>query len=266
MNNLYRELAPISQAAWSQIEDEARDTFRRRIAGRRVVDVSDAAGYGFSAVGSGHLSDVESPAHGVQARRREVYPVVELRVPFTVSRVAIDDVERGSTDSDWDPVKEAAEQIAAAEDRTVLYGIDSIGIPGIVPRSSNRTVTLPDDVRAYPGAVAKAMNELRLVGVDGKYSVLLSADLYTQVAETTDHGYPVLRHLESIVGEGSIVWAPAMDGALVISERGGDYDLLLGQDLSIGYLSHDKDNVELYLQETLTFRVNTDEASVVIGH
>ena len=40
MNNLYRDLAPITEAAWEEIELEATRTFKRHIAGRRVVDVS----------------------------------------------------------------------------------------------------------------------------------------------------------------------------------------------------------------------------------
>lgn len=265
MNNLHRELAPISDAAWGEIEEEARRTFSRRIAGRRVVDTSEPEGTAFSALGTGHLSAADSPVDGVTAHVRDVQPVMELRVPFTVSRAAVDDVDRGSTDSDWDPVKAAAEQIASAEDRTVFYGSQAANITGIVTSSSNAPIELPADVADYPGAVAKAINALRLVGVKGEYSLLLSADHYTAVAETTDHGYPVLEHLDRIVGGGNIIWAPALDGAVLISERGGDYQLTLGQDLSIGYLSHDAESIELYLQESLTFRVNTTEASVVLG-
>lgn len=264
MNNLHRELAPISAAAWSEIEDEARRTFARRIAGRRVVDVGEPQGIGFSARGTGHLEALSSPVKGVLAHRREVQPVVELRAPFVVSREAIDDVERGSSDSDWQPVKDAAEQIACAEDRAVFYGVEGAGIGGIAPSSSNAAIALPDDVRDYPSAVAQAINTLRLAGVSGEYSLLLSADVYTSVAETTDHGYPIRDHLARIVQDGSIIWAPALDGALLVSERGGDFELSLGQDLSIGYLAHDAESVELYLQETLTFRVNTAEASVVL--
>jgi uncharacterized linocin/CFP29 family protein len=38
MNNLHRELAPISDAAWSQIEEETTRTFKRHLARRRAVD------------------------------------------------------------------------------------------------------------------------------------------------------------------------------------------------------------------------------------
>ena len=44
----------------------------------------------------------------------------------------------------------------------------------------------------------------------------------------------------------------------------GDFDLQLGTDVSIGYLSHDAESVQLYLQETLTFLAYTAEASVAL--
>ncbi len=262
MDNLHRELAPISDAAWQEIEDEARRTFTRDIAGRRVVDVIGPAGFELSAVGTGHLRSTESPVDGVTARERLSMPIVELRSPFTVTREAVDDVERGSSDSDWQPVKDAAKSIASAEDRLILRGGAS-GITGIGPSSSNDALTLPEDVRDLTDVVAQGVSELRLAGVDGPYNLLLSAATYTDVAETTDHGYPVRDHLSRMLYDGSIVWAPALEGALLVSSRGGDYELHLGQDLSIGYDSHDGDGIRLYLQETLTFLALTEEASVL---
>ena len=72
MNNLHRELAPISGAAWAQIEEEASRTFKRYIAGRRVVDVEGPAGVAFSAVGTGHLKSIAASKDGITARQREV--------------------------------------------------------------------------------------------------------------------------------------------------------------------------------------------------
>lgn len=261
MNNLHRELAPISDAAWDEIEEEAKRTFTRDIAGRRVVDVVGPGGFEVSALGTGHLRSVESPADGVVARERLVQPLVELRAPFTVTRDAVDDVERGSKDSDWQPVKDAAKSIASAEDRLVLHG-GAPGIVGIAPSSDNEALALPSAINDLPDVVAQGVSELRLAGVDGPYNLLLSAEIYTAVAETTDHGYPVREHLSRMLYDGAIIWAPALRGALLVSSRGGDYELHLGQDLSIGYESHDGDGIRLYLQETLTFLALTAEASV----
>jgi uncharacterized linocin/CFP29 family protein len=176
----------------------------------------------------------------------------------------VDDVERGAKDSDWQPVKDAAKQLAFAEDRAVFEGFGAGGITGVRAGSSNPSVPLPTDVRDYPTAVSQALTALRLAGVDGPYSLLLSADAYTEVAETTDHGYPIREHIARVLGAGEIIWAPAIEGALLLSTRGGDYELHLGQDLSIGYLSHDAYRVELYLQESFTAFVQTAEAAVVM--
>jgi uncharacterized linocin/CFP29 family protein len=263
MNNLHRELAPISDAAWSQIEEEASRTIKRYLAGRRVVDVQGPNGVAFSAVGTGHLRNVAAPGDGILARQREVKPLVELRVPFALDRQQIDDVERGANDSDWQPVKDAARLLAFAEDRAIFEGYAAAGIGGIREGTSNPFLTLPADVLSYPDVIAQALSQLRLVGVNGPYSVLLGADAYTKLSETSDHGYPVLRHIKSLV-DTEIIWAPAVTGAFVLATRGGDFGLYIGEDVSIGYLGHDDKRVQLYLEETFTFLLLTTEASVAL--
>ena len=265
MNNLHRDLAPISAAAWADIEAEARRTFTENIAGRRVVDVIGPTDSLLHGVGTGHLQTLDAPADGVEAHGREIRPIVEFRVPFTVDRQAIDDVERGARDSDWQPVKDAARKIALVEDNAIVDGFTAGGIDGLRATASNAPVELPEDVRQIPDAVAHALAELRLAGVAGPYSLLLSADTYTTVAETTDYGYPIRDHIARVLQDGEIIWAPAIEGAFLLSARGGDYSLHIAEDLSIGYLSHDADTVQLYFTESLTFLVYTAEASVALA-
>jgi len=264
MNNLYRDLAPVTETAWKEIELEATRTFKRHVAGRRVVDVSEPGGPITAAVSTGRLIDVEAPTDGVVTHLRASKPLVRLRVPFTLSRYEIDNVERGAQDSDWDPVKAAAKKLAFVEDRAIFEGYPAALIDGIRSCSCNPSLPLPEDPRDMPDAVSQALTALRLAGVDGPYSVLLAADVYTKVSETTEHGYPIREHLNRLV-DGDIIWAPAIDGAMVLSTRGGDFDLQLGTDVAIGYTSHDADTVQLYLQETMAFLCYTAEASVCLG-
>src|ERR1700758_3859705 len=264
MNNLHRELAPVSDSAWAQIEEETTRTLKRYLAGRRVVDVKGPAGPSLSAIGTGHLKTITAPAKGIVARQREVKALVELRVPFELDRRSIDDVDRGANDSDWQPAKDAARQIAFAEDGAIFEGYAAAGIGGIRQGTSNPIMTLPSDVRQYPEAIAQALTQLRLVGVNGPYSVLLGADAYTALAETSDHGYPVREHVKRLVND-EIIWAPAIAGAFVLTTRGGDFGLYVGQDVSIGYSSHTDTAVRLYLQETFTFLLLTAEAVVALA-
>ena len=266
MNNLYRELAPVSGAAWASIEAEARRTFEQHVAARRVVDVRGPAGPGLAAVGTGHLAGIDPPSGetgGILAWLRTSHQLVQLRVPFTVSRQDVDDVERGAQDADWQPVKEAARQIAFAEDRAILEGYPAAGITGVRKSSSNPVLTLPAEATEYPAVISQAVSALRLAGVGGPYSLLLSAAAYTAVSETSDHGYPIREHLARVV-DGEIIWTPAIEGAFLLTARGGDFELHLGEDLSIGYQSHDSEYVQLYFQESLTFLAYTAEASVAL--
>jgi len=261
MNNLHRELAPISAAAWADMEAEARRTFERYVAARRIVDVPDPGGLQLAAVDTGHLDAIDPPADGVVAHLRRSQPIVELRVPFTVDRQQVDDVERGARDADWRSVKDAARQIAFAEDRAVFEGYPAARIEGIRASSSNPPLTLPAEARDYPPTISKAVSALRLAGVGGPYTLALSADAYTLVSEAAEYGYPIREHIARVL-DGGIIWASAIDGAFLLSTRGGDFGLRIGQDLSIGYLAHDATSVRLYFQETLTFLVYTSEASV----
>jgi uncharacterized linocin/CFP29 family protein len=261
MNNLHRELAPISDGAWTQIEEEAARTVKRHLAGRRVVDVHGPDGTAFAAVGTGRLREIDPPGDGVHARQYQVASLVQLRAPFELNRQEIDDVERGAQDSDWQPVKDAARQIAFAEDRAIFDGYPAGGIGGIRAGSTNQAIPLPAEPRDYPEAFAQALSALRTAGVDGPYAAALSADTYTLVSESSDRGYPLIEHIKRQLS-GDIVWAPAISGAVVLTTRGGDFCLQLGQDTSIGYLSHTATTVELYLQETMTFLMYTGEAAV----
>jgi uncharacterized linocin/CFP29 family protein len=264
MNNLHRELAPISNGAWAQIEEEASRTLKRHLAARRVVDMQGPKGSDFPAVGTGHIRQIEAPGDGIQAAEREVKALVEFRVPFELTRRAIDDVERGANDSDWSPLKDAARKIAFAEDRAVFEGYAPAQIQGIQQGASNPVLALPTDIKGYPDTVAKAVSELRLAGVNGPYALVLGSEPYTAIGGGSDDGYPVLKHIHPLV-DGEIVWAPAIKGGFLLTARGGDFALHIGQDISIGYLSHSETVVRLYFQETFTFLMLTTEAAVVLA-
>jgi uncharacterized linocin/CFP29 family protein len=174
----------------------------------------------------------------------------------------IDDIERGAPDPDLDAVVEAAHRLALAEDRAVYYGAAAAHIEGIVSASSQQPILLSNDFQAFPGFVSEAIEQLRNAGVSGPYAIALDADSYTALAKTTGAGgYPVLQHVRRFL-DGPIVSAPGLRGALVLSLRGGDFELVVGQDVSLGYLDHDREKVSLYLEESFTFRLLGPEAAV----
>jgi len=262
MNHLFRELAPISDAAWQEIEKEARRTLKTTLAARKLADFVGPLGWGASAVGTGRCTSAVAPASGaVEARLRKVLPMVELRVPFEMRRSELDAVDRGAKDPDTDPIIAAAREIAIAEDRAIFHGYPAAGISGICEGRPDTAVQIDDNYASYPDYVATALNRLRDAGVDGPFAIALSERCYTGLTEATVSGYPVLEHLRRLL-DGPLVWAPGLEGAVVLSLRGEDFELTVGQDFSIGYLDHDAERVRLYIEESFTFWLQSPQAAV----
>ena len=180
MNHLLRPLAPISDEAWEQIENEARRALRTFLAARRLVDFSGPHGWEHSALGLGRVDPVaRGPAAEVESRLRRVQPLVELRTPFRVARSELDAADRGAPDADWDVVIEAARQAALAEDRLVFQGFPSAAVKGLVATSPHPPITISEDYHRYPNHVAQAIETLRRAGVGGPYAIALGPRCYT---------------------------------------------------------------------------------------
>jgi uncharacterized linocin/CFP29 family protein len=263
MGTLFRHLAPISETAWTEIDEEAKRTLKASLAGRKLVDFVGPLGRCTAAVSTGRAKSVPPPlSEGVGARLRQSQQLVELRVPFELSRPELDAIDHGAKDADLDPVIHAAQRIAAAEDRAIFHGYAAAAIEGIC-QAAPHTVSLPANFEDYPIAVAHAIARLHAASVDGPYAIALSRQSYVGLTEATKGGYPILPHVRRLL-DGPIVWAPALDGAVVLSMRGGDFELTVGEDLSIGFLDHTDDTVRLYLEESFTFRVLSPQAAVAL--
>lgn len=267
MNHLFHDLAPISDAAWSEINEEATRTLKHFLAARKLVDLDGPLGYDASAVSLGRLEALaDQPGDGVAASRRSILPLVELARPFVLQRSELESIDRGACDADLDPVVDAAKALALTEDRIVFEGYESAGIKGIGTASPHTPIALSEDFNRYPNHVAAAVAVLQEAGIDGPFALALGPRCYAGVIETTEKGgYPVLQHLGLILG-GPVIWAPAVDGAIVLSQRGDDFELTIGQDTSIAYRSHDADTVTLELRESLAFLACTPEAAIALRY
>ena len=267
MNHLLRDLAPISDPAWAEIDEEATNQLTHFLAARKLVDFVGPCGWGHAAVSLGRAEPrSDSPFAGVTAAQRQVLPLVELRRTLTLTRSELEAVDRGASDIDLDPLADACRDLAMAEDSLVFSGYPGAGMRGIAEASPHDPVTLSEEFDRYPNHVAKAVAELKGAGVAGPYAIALGPRCYTGVIETTERGgYPILQHLHLILG-GPVIWAPAVDGAIVLSQRGGDFELTVGQDTSIAYRSHDADSVTLELQESVAFNAIGPEAAITLRY
>ena len=265
MNHLMRGHAPITEAAWKQIDDEGRQQLVAALAARKLVEFVGPLGWDHSAKNLGRTLELSSaPTEGLSAKQRRVLPLVELRSAFSVGRDELLAADRGAPDIDLDELGQAARRIARAENIAVFHGWEAAGIVGVTASSPHGPVSLSSDYASYPSDVARAVEVLLDAGVRGPYGLALGPAEYTGVVETTEHGgILVFDHLGQILG-GPIVWAPGVEGAVVVSQRGHDFNFESGEDLAIGYDHHDADRVHLYLEESFTFHVASPEAGIAL--
>jgi uncharacterized linocin/CFP29 family protein len=265
MDILKRELAPIAHDTWKGIDDEARRVLSLQLAGRKVVDLSGPHGWTLSAVNTGRLNHIEhESANLVGHALRDVQPLLELRTPIHLDLLELDYAARGAKDVNLDAVVAASERVAHAEDTAIFHGLPTGRIKGIVEASPHASLRVSSKVH-WPRAIGAARETLRVAGIDGPYALVLSAAAYDEITAESEDGYPLRQRILEILDGGTLIWAPALrTGAVLLSTRGGDFEMVVGQDLSIGYAFHNRERIELYLAETFTFRVLEPKAAIAL--
>jgi uncharacterized linocin/CFP29 family protein len=252
--------APIAADVWATLEADIKGVLEQHLVGRRVVDFDGPHGPTYAAKNLGSLEPKELGS-GVQAGLRQSLPLLELRVPFTLQRQALEDRERGAPDLADESGLVAARKLAELEDTAIFHGLDPAGIRGLATASSHPPVGIGADVQSAMDAVARALLSLDEAAITGPYVVVLGDSLYRRLAAASD--YPPLERLRKLVGD-RVLHSRIVRGGLVLSERGGDFELTVGQDVAIGYSSHDQERVALYLVESFTFLVSEPDAVVVL--
>jgi len=264
MDLLKRKKAPITDEAWEQVDDEARRVLKLHLAGRKIVDFSGPHGWKLGGVNTGRLGPISKGVEGVSYAVRVVQPLVEVRVPFTMKSAELDYAARGADDLDLDPVIATAETVAHAEDTAIFHGFEAADITGIIEASPHKPIAV-NAILDWPKAVVAGLEVLRAAGVNGPYALALGLQAYDELDADSEDGYPLRRRFAETLPDVSLIWAPALKGgAVLMSARGGDYELTVGQDLAIGYAVHDRTDVELYLTESFTFRVLEEKAAVFL--
>ncbi len=262
MDLLKRSQAPVTPEAWQQIDDEAKRVLQLDLAGRRLVDFDGPHGWKHAAVDTGQLTIKSEGGLGVPWGVRGVLPLVEIRVPFDLPIMLLDTAARGAV-VDLPAVVKAAEKAALAEDTVIFNGFKAAGFEGIIPMSPHQAISIPADYSDYPAIVGAAVETLRRAGVNGPYALALGPDCYAGLAQAAEDGHPIRERVEHDL-DGPMVLAPAVEGAVLLSHRGGDYQLTVGQDLAIGYAGRDDEVVHLYLTESFAFRVLDRGAAVYL--
>ncbi len=262
MDILRRSLAPIAEKAWEEIDEQASLTLKGNLSARSVVDFDGPHGWGLGAVNLGRLDTKDKePVNDVTWGIRQVLPLIEIRVPFKLSQMEIDSVSRGIKDPELEPLEDAARKTALFEENAIYHGFKEGDITGILQASPHKALTLGKDPSSYTAVIEKAEVAIEQAGIGGPYTLVLGTEPYSIIMQGDQKGYPLKKRILDII-RGDILWSPALEGGVLVSTRGDDFEFTVGQDLSIGYASHTRDDIELYFTESFTFRTIEPAAAI----
>lgn len=259
---LRRERAPLSEIAWKEIDLQATRILKGNLSGRKLVDFCGPHGWDFAAVNLGRLEvDHDEEIDGISWGLRKVLPLVEIRVPFSLRIWDLDDMARGAKTPDLRNLKEAARKVAHFEETAIYHGFASAAIEGMLGVSSHPPVPLSPDRTRMTESVEVALLAIQKAEIGGPYALVLGTEPFKWLMAGDPHAFPLRERILSLI-TGGIHWSPVLDGGAVLSRRGGDFELTVGQDLSIGYKLHDEHFVELYFAESFAFQVLEPDAAV----
>lgn len=265
MDWLRRGVAPLPAEIWSAIEEAAVKAARDMLTARRFLDIEGPFGVGLTTIELGNDDYCRTPAEGeagaVLGRALSV-PMLRKSFRLSIRRVAAH-LMNGQP-LDLKPVEDAAEAVAAREEEMIYYGQKDFGLAGLLTADGRIEATGGDwtNVDQALTDVLAAVDRLDDAGFRGPYALVLEPTLYNGLFRR----YPgtdmlQLEHLRRLCTEG-IYKAPIRGGAVVDPRVG---KLIVGQDLAAGYAAQDGIHHELYLAESLVFRLDDPRAVCTIS-
>lgn len=265
MDPLNHAGAPLPDEVWREITDSAVEAARDMLTARRFLEIEGPFGVGLTTIELGNDDYCRTPSEGeagaVLGRALSV-PMLRKTFRLSIRRVAAH-LQYGQP-LDLSPVDDAAEAVAAREEEFIYYGQPEFGLPGLLTAEGRIAATGGDwsDVDQALNDVLSAVTRLDEAGFRGPYALALEPALYNGLFRR----YPgtdmlQLEHLRRLCTKG-IYKAPIQGGA-VIDPRVGR--IILGMDLSAGYAAQDGIHYQLFLAESLVFRLDEPRAVCTIG-
>lgn len=264
MNYLNRGYAPFADEIWEKIEEAAVKAARDRLSARRFLDVDGPFGNGLTTIEVGNDGYCRQPGPdeaGQVIGRAISVPMLRKSFKLSIRRLAAY-LENGLP-LNLTPVEDAAEAVAAREEETIYFGQPDFGLEGLLTARGRKHIDGGNwaNLEQVLNDVIAAVTTLDDQGFRGPYALVLSPPLYNGLFRH----YPgtnllQLEHLRRLFNRG-IHKATIEGGALVDPHVG---PLIIGQDLSAGYVAQDGIHFELYLSESIVLRLDEPQAICTI--
>lgn len=253
MDIFKRSLAPIPQAAWGEIDERAEAVINSLITTRKSLKTEGPFGLDKTSISTGRLNLVENKiSKNVNIGKYEVLPLIETRVTFELSRWELDNVLRGAKDIDLESLEKAATDLALFEENVVYNGCKEANINGLVNDAGHK-IKLESDSQTILDKVSEALFLLKESFVNKPFNFVVSKELYKALNKI--HGAKLLRDLVKGMIGGEVYVSEVMKGGLLIPVNHDDIEFTVGQEYTIGYETHNDQDVKLFIMNSYILRV-----------
>jgi uncharacterized linocin/CFP29 family protein len=250
-----RAISGIGDKTWEMLERAAVGAAKSQLTARRFIPIEGPHGLGVQAV---PLADEHSPDGHAVAR---LLPLHYLFRTFGLSLRDIAAYEREPLTLDAGPAARAAIECARAEEELIFAGTKNspglIGAPGI----HRHKLASWQPLGKAAADVIEAVNLLDAAGFHGPYALALGPARHNSLYRLYPDGNGAeLGHIEKIVG-GGVFKSPALKAGGILLATGGQFSaIVLGQDLTVGYVGRVGPDVQLSVSESLALFLREPKA------
>lgn len=263
MSILKQSLAPITNEAWEEINEEASQTLKTCLSARKFIKVEGPKGFDFAAVAVGKLDVPKNQkSSDVQYGIHQVQPMIEIRMPFELDVWELDNLERGAEDIDLDNLVVAAKKAAKFEEEAIYKGFAKANVKGLLNSSEHKKLKLNKNKSNFIELISQALLSFNQESITGPFNLVVGTELFKHINKYSND-YPIKKHIEDQI-KGNIFLSEHIDGAIMVAAEDNGLQLTLGSDFAIGYHSHDTKKVNLYLTESFTFQIIDPATFIVI--
>ncbi len=254
-----RAISGIGDKTWEVLERAAVGAAKSQLSARRFISIEGPHGLGVQAV---PLSDEHSPDGHAVAR---LLPLHYLFRTFGLSLRDIAVYEREPLTLDAGPAARAAIECARAEEELIFTGTK--GAPGLcaAPGIAKHKLTSWQPAGKAATEVVDAINLLDTAGFHGPYALALGPARHNLLYRLYPDGNGTeLAHIEKIVG-GGVFKSPALKTGGILLATGAQFSaIVLGQDLSVGYVGRVGPDVQLSVSESLALLLREPKSVCVL--
>lgn len=267
MSLFQRHLAPLDNSVWALLEDQAGETLRANLTGRRLVEIRGPLGLQHHAESNGRLQGIDNPGFDIQCGIRQVQPMIEARKAFSLSLAELQNLQRGARDINLDPLIETAREMAAFEDTVIFKGLASAHVQGLLS-SDLEPMDLARPPVKFLDSLAAALRTMRTNTLEGglneNYHLVVGPETYQYLSAHYVGSHSLLQEVQTLIMGQVLATRALSDEVLLVAQREDAFELVLGQDFSLGYQQHDHESVSLYLMESFTFLLRDPSAALIL--